>query len=314
MAKKEREKKKVKEKKGAPKKRLKLRWLRLLSQLTFLTLFLLALTGKAPLQPWLTLPVSTPYSAFSTLQVMLSTPTPPLLPAASIILFTILLGRSLCGWVCPSGLIQDILSKLKRKHTTITPETHSWLKNLKYIVLGATLTVSCSIALSSAYGVGEAYKRALGIFSTAPYTTLSPEATIFILIPESIKQLQQWMATSPPTSPEQLWLILAQIPPLFYVRLLLAAAFIATSIYAPRFWCLYVCPLGALTAILNRFSLLGVRREVTKCTRIRACVKECPMRVRILDLPWEKFNDPECTLCLDCVDACPNKALKPKFP
>ena len=314
MVKRKREKKKVKEKKVAPKKRFKFRWLRLPFQLTFLTLFLLALIGKAPLQPWLIIPVSTPYSAFSTLQVMLSIPTPPLLPAASILLFTILLGRSLCGWVCPSGFIQDILSKVKRKHTTIMSETHSWLKNLKYVVLGVTLTVSCSIALSSAYGAGEAYKRALGIFSTAPYTTLSPEATIFILIPESIKQLQQWMAASPPITPEQLWVILTQIPPLFYVRLLIAAVFITTSIYVPRFWCLYVCPLGALTAISNRFSLLGMKRDVTKCTRIRACVEKCQMRVRILDLPWEKFNDPECTLCLDCVDACPNKALKQKFP
>ena len=313
MAKREREKK-VKEKKEASKKRFKLRWLRLLSQFIFLTLFLLALIGMVPLQPWLILPISTPYSAFSTLQIMFSTPTLPLLPIASILLFTILLGRSFCGWVCPSGFIQDILGKLKSKHATITPETHSWLKNLKYVVLGVVLTVSCSIALSSPYRVGEAYKRALGVFSTAPYTTLSPEAAIFILIPESIRQLQQWMVTSPPITLEQLWVILTQIPSLFYVRMFLAVAFIATSIYAPRFWCLYVCPLGALTAILNRFSLLGMRRDVTKCTRTRACVKECPMKVRILDQPWEKFNDPECTLCLDCVDACPNKALKPKFP
>jgi len=300
--------------KKIPKKRLKLRLLRLLSQLSFLSLFLLALVNMAPLMPWLALPVSTPYSAFSSFQTMLSTPILPLLPIASILLFIILLGRSLCGWVCPSGFIQDILSEVKRKHTTITPETHSWMKNIKYLILGAILLVSCSLALSLTLGMGDPYKRALGVFSTAPYTTLSPEATIFILIPESVKQLQQWMATSPLIPLEQLWAIIIQIPPFFYVRLVIAAVFIVASVYVPRFWCLYFCPMGALMAVLNGFSLLGMRRDITKCTRVRACVEKCPMRVRILDLPWEKFNDPECTICLDCVDACPKKALKPNFP
>jgi len=188
------------------------------------------------------------------------------------------------------------------------------LKSLKYAVLGATLAVSLSLALSLTYGMGEPYKRALGIFSTGPYTTLSPEATVFILIPESIKQLQQWMTTSPPIAPDQLWVILTQIPALFYIRLVIAAVFTIASVYVPRFWCLYFCPVGALMAVLNRFSFLGMRRDITKCIRVRACVEKCPMRVRVLDLPWEKFNDPECTLCLDCVDACPKKALKPKFP
>ncbi|HIE14323.1 TPA: 4Fe-4S ferredoxin, partial [Candidatus Bathyarchaeota archaeon] len=44
------------------------------------------------------------------------------------------------------------------------------------------------------------------------------------------------------------------------------------------------------------------------------CVEACPMNIRILDLPWEKFTDPECIFCLRCVMACPTKAIKPKFP
>jgi polyferredoxin len=38
------------------------------------------------------------------------------------------------------------------------------------------------------------------------------------------------------------------------------------------------------------------------------------MQINILDLPWEKFNDPECIMCMECVDACPHGSLSPKFP
>jgi len=69
-------------------------------------------------------------------------------------------------------------------------------------------------------------------------------------------------------------------------------------------------------AVLNRFSFLGLRRDLHKCPKgeCRLCVEACPMRVRILDLPWEKFSDPECIYCLKCADACPNKAIKLKYP
>jgi formate hydrogenlyase subunit 6/NADH:ubiquinone oxidoreductase subunit I len=44
------------------------------------------------------------------------------------------------------------------------------------------------------------------------------------------------------------------------------------------------------------------------------CVQACPMKVPILELPWEKFTHPECIYCMKCVDACTTKAIKPKVP
>lgn len=68
--------------------------------------------------------------------------------------------------------------------------------------------------------------------------------------------------------------------------------------------------------MLNYFSFLGLKRDVVKCTKesCRRCVEVCPMKVPILDLPWEKFTHPECIYCLECVDACKTRAIKPKFP
>jgi len=67
--------------------------------------------------------------------------------------------------------------------------------------------------------------------------------------------------------------------------------------------------------IFSRFSFLGMKRDPVRCTKkCPECIRACPMQVRILELPWEKFNDQECILCLDCVEACPNGALGLKFP
>jgi polyferredoxin len=103
---------------------------------------------------------------------------------------------------------------------------------------------------------------------------------------------------------------------LFWFQLFIMVTVLVFAAYIPRSWCKYFCPHGAIMAILNRFSFLGLRRDLHKCPKgtCRLCVEVCPMRVPILDLPWEKFSHPECIYCLKCVDACPHGAIKLKYP
>ncbi len=67
-------------------------------------------------------------------------------------------------------------------------------------------------------------------------------------------------------------------------------------------------------AIFQRYSFAGIKRDPVKCMKCPHCEVLCPMQISILDLPWEKFNDPECILCMECVDACPHGSLSLKFP
>jgi polyferredoxin len=105
-------------------------------------------------------------------------------------------------------------------------------------------------------------------------------------------------------------------PLLVWAQIFIMGAVLVFAAYVPRSWCKYFCPHGAIMAILNKFSFLGLRRDPVKCAKAecRLCVEVCPMRVPILDLPWEKFSDSECIYCLKCVDACPDKAIKLKYP
>ena len=78
-------------------------------------------------------------------------------------------------------------------------------------------------------------------------------------------------------------------------------------IYRP--FCRYLCPLGAVYALLNPVSLYRLRLDDGVCTHCGACARACPMAV---PLP-EKCNHPECVRCGKCVKACPQNALRMGF-
>ncbi|MEM2912011.1 MAG: 4Fe-4S binding protein [Candidatus Bathyarchaeia archaeon] len=237
----------------------------------------------------------------------------PWLAVASFLIFGILIGKSLCGWVCPFGFIQDLIDFIKVKKMEISPKTHESMTYLKYFLLGIVLLISSTFSASKLLRVYGNYEKAFGIFAYAPFTVISPAETLFATLPKMVQGFSA--AVTEKTVSEALYGILF-LPALFWVQLFILAGILVLAVYVPRGWCRYLCPHGAIMAILNKFSFIGLRRDLVKCVKgeCRECVKACPMRVRILDLPWEKFSDPECIYCLKCADACPNKAIKITYP
>jgi len=264
-------------------------------------------------------PQKTVGDAFATLQLILyDAKNFPWLPIASFVLIAILLGRATCSWVCPFGFIQDLLTYIKRKHNEISPRTHKNMVKVKYGILAITLFVSVASALTLVAGIGTGFRGAFGAFAQAPFEALSPANTLFSTLPSIALNarytIPAWLETGDAVG--RILDGIVSMPPLFWIQFSILVAIIALGIYYPRSWCQYFCPHGAALAFLNKFSFLGLKREPIKCTKAecRACVEACPMKVPILDLPWEKFTDPECIYCLKCVDACTTKAIKPKFP
>ncbi|MGQ9545061.1 MAG: 4Fe-4S binding protein [Candidatus Bathycorpusculaceae bacterium] len=251
--------------------------------------------------------------AFTALQLMFYDVVFPWLALASFLITGILVGKSLCGWVCPFGFIQDLIDFVKHKKTEISPRTHESMVHVKYAVLGITLFISITFSAAKAVGIHRGYESAFGIFVKAPFTTLSPAETLFATLPNGILNLRNAISEKPILD---VLSGVASLPSLFWVQLFILVGVLVFAAYVPRSWCKYFCPHGAIMAVLNRFSFLGLKRDLTKCAKAecRQCVEVCPMRVRILDLLWEKFSDPECIYCLKCVDACPNRALKLKYP
>jgi len=251
--------------------------------------------------------------AFTALQFMFYNVVFPWLAIASFLIVGVLVGKSFCGWVCPFGFIQDLIGFIKRKKMEISPRTHESMVYIKYGVLGIALFVSVSFSVSKLVGRSRSYENALGIFAKAPFTTLSPAETLFATLPKMILDFRNSVVGVPFL---EVLSGIADVPLIFWVQLAIMISVLVFSAYVPRGWCKYFCPHGAIMAIMNKFSFLGLRRDLVKCVKgeCRLCVEACPMNVRVLDLPWEKISDPECIYCMKCVDACPDKAIKLKYP
>ncbi len=237
----------------------------------------------------------------------------PWLAFASFLLVGILLGKSLCGWICPFGLIQDLVDLIKRRKNDFSLRTHESIIYVKYFILGITLLISVSFSISKVMGVSSSYERALGVFTKAPFTTLSPAETLFATLPTMVNEFRFAVID---TSFLDMLAGIAVLPVLFWFQFAVLVAVLVLAAYVPRSWCRYFCPHGALMAILNKFSFIGLRRDPVKCVKggCRLCVQACPMRVPILDLPWEKFSHEECIYCMKCVDACKDQAIRIRYP
>lgn len=261
-------------------------------------------------------PYTAIYSSLDLMQLELSQPEFPWIVVGTVFLIGAIVGRAFCGWVCPIGFIQDIITTLKNRLDFVSPRTQKTGKKFKYYVLFLTLLISGTLGLSLYLGVGSDYKSALDILATGPFTAISPDGTLFGTLPTLLRVLSQNLAsiiTKPPTI-QEVWVQLNKVPPLLVLRLLILIGFFGAAWKVPRFWCRYVCPTGALMAIFQQHSFAGIKRDPVKCTKCPHCEVKCPMQINILDLPWEKFNDPECIMCMECVDACPHGSLSPKFP
>jgi ferredoxin-type protein NapH len=236
----------------------------------------------------------------------------PWLAIASFLIVGILIGKSMCGWVCPFGFIQELVGFIRRKQTDLSTRTHKEMVYIKYFVLGITLFISVTYSVTRLYGVSTSYGSALGVFANAPFTALSPAETLFATLPRAVQNFTSTVASG------QVDILagIAQAPLLLWVQIVVMAIILVFAAFVPRSWCRYFCPHGAIMAILNKFSFIGLRRDPVKCAKggCRLCVEVCPMRVPILDLPWEKFSHSECIYCMKCVDACPDKAIRLKYP
>ncbi|MHA2106712.1 MAG: 4Fe-4S binding protein [Candidatus Hodarchaeales archaeon] len=290
----------------------KLRLLRIFVQ--FIMFLLMNLSFFLIGATWLVLPVVMPKSIFTTsegafdlLQRMLTTAIIPLVPLALFFIIGAVFGRMFCSWGCPFGLFQDIIGFLTSKINKYEPtkDSNDSYRQIGEFITGGTVLVAVVIGIGVGLGDAEQIRASFGVFSEQPWTALSPATFLFTVIPllfywggiESFFNLNT----------------LGQIDIFFWIRFIIFAGGLILIIYVPRGWCRWFCPVGIIMGQIGKNSMIGVGRNITKCTHCGICEDVCPMGVRILSHPPEKVRSEHCTLCLDCVAACPDDAMEIKY-
>ena len=224
----------------------------------------------------------------------------PLALALAIPLLALVLGRFWCGWLCPLGTIID-WTRLRRRQRRGEPDLPSAWRSLKHIIL---LTILVAALLGN-----------LSLLFLDPITLLFRSLSVVVLpalaaltgridqalyrvgpLQGASERLDSLARKGLPLDHPVVWQVAVPLAAMILIVLALNAV-------RTRFWCRYLCPLGAMLGLVSKVAWLRQRVETAACSSCGLCVDACPMGTISED---RGFNaDPaECTLCMNCLQAC----------
>jgi len=192
-----------------------------------------------------------------------------------VLIATTLLGRFFCGWICPLGTLQHLVSWIAGPERRKLPKINRYRKwfSIKYLVLTVLLTWA---ALGSNH-IG----------------WLDPIPLLHRAVAGGLRPL--WHGGAMPGG---------------WISFGLLAAILLLSAWMPRFYCRGVCPLGALLGLFARLTPFRIRRGESDCTGCTLCVMPC----QGADEPLDKHRVSECHVCLNCIGVCKEDTLRYGLP
>ena len=197
-----------------------------------------------------------------------------------LILLGVLLGRVICGFLCPFGWFQELLHKIPTKK--LSTKKLKPLTYLKYVVL-LVMVVLLPVLVTNELCMGDPF--------FCKY--LCPQGVLEGAIPLSLANAG----------------IRAALGSLFKWKFIVLLTVIVLSIVFYRPFCKWLCPLGAFYALLNKVSLFQMQVDQSKCVSCGKCAKVCKMDVDVTKSP----NHTECIRCGMCIRACPTDAVSFRY-
>ncbi len=226
-----------------------------------------------------------------------------------ILLVTLFFGRIFWGFICPFGTIHHMVGSLKpslKGAARVQANQKSPGQRIKYflmftLLVGSVLGLNLSglldpiaflfrsLALVLLPGVGAA-------MNTFFHALADSQIKVLNLLSYGAEILMAPVFGYEPQAYSMAWLIGL----LFLVLLFL-------NRIRPRFWCRFLCPLGALLGLCSRMSLLRLEKDAAKCTDCKQCTRTCQGAAS--PEPGLKWESGECLTCFNCFDVCPEDAL-----
>lgn len=194
-----------------------------------------------------------------------------------LILLGVLLGRFICGFLCPFGWLQELLHKIPGKK--LSTKKLKPLTYLKYAILLLAVVLLPAIVVND-LGMGDPF--------FCKY--ICPQGVLEGAIP--LAAVNEGIRSA--------------LGPLFNRKLIILIVVVVLSVLFYRPFCKWICPLGAFYALMNKVSLLGIKVDEHKCVSCGKCARVCKMDVDVTKTP----NHTECIRCGKCITSCPTDAIK----
>ncbi|MBN2041948.1 MAG: 4Fe-4S binding protein [Spirochaetes bacterium] len=214
-------------------------------------------------------------------------------------ILVIILGRAWCGWICPLGFIQDLLDYIRQKlrvgYVRFSEKLKRRLLWIKWTFLSIALFLPVWVA----------------------FPVICPGAAINLYIPFCQMCPGKYLLPLCSGNPDRISVNYETATNVFMSTLGLAFSGITFigSFVKRRFWCSF-CPLGLILSWYRKISFIKLKKDDVKCTRCEICYNTCPMEIEEVykSRGREDVTFSECTLCLKCVENCPEEgALKAEF-
>ena len=196
-----------------------------------------------------------------------------ILLTVGMLVITFIWGRFFCGFICSFGAMQDLLwlgGKHIPAHPRISEKADRVLKYFKYAVLAFVVIGIWTL------GVGSD-----SVWS--PWTVFGMYASPWKGLPTEAVFLS--------------------------VGGLLLLITVIGSVFVERFFCKYLCPLGAIFTLMSRFRIFKLKRKVSSCSgQCRLCTRKCSMSIPLYK--HEKVESGECIDCMKCTAVCPAENIR----
>ncbi|MCX7919517.1 MAG: 4Fe-4S binding protein [bacterium] len=242
------------------------------------------------------------------------------IPAMIIFGLTLIFGRWFCGWICPLGSHIDFVDRLKwrkriprgkkdegkrQRPENVTINHESGWRKVKFygfliFIILAVLGVQMIWVLDPLVLITRSMSLAV-----YPYINLILRGTF-----DTLYNIPIIAKVSEPVYGLLKQGVLAFNQPVYLNHLTFALIILlvlgATGL-TPRFWCRYVCPLGAMLGWLGKWSPVKRRVNQEKCIECLGCVRRC--RTNAIRDHGRSYLPLECVGCMECVSVCPTRAV-----
>ena len=211
----------------------------------------------------------------------------------ALVVLTFVFGRIYCSVICPLGVLQDVLARLRRKKNK-----YGYSKEVRW--LRYPVLVLFIIALVA--GVGAFFQL------LAPYSAYGRIATMIFqpiwMLGNNLLAKVAENADSYAFYSVDVWM---KSMPVFIIALLTLIVLLVLAWRGGRTYCNTICPVGTFLSFISRFSFLKIRFDENKCKNCSMCSKNC--KAACIDYKTHTVDYSRCVVCGNCIDSCKFGAL-----